>query len=273
MDNGRTSQYWAEHFIRFLLDGKREVTAEEIELRKEGLGLSWLTGPFVVAMVAPDYSAVPAAQKDQVFREYEAYVDRAVAELPGEHACLINSYNNIVVLLALQGGEVSAEKLNGFFIELHEKLTERFGLEVFIGIGSPAKTYQGIADSASDAQEMLGFKFQYADRGVVNISNMVQFQYNVSRGNGVAFDRVIGCFKDGDLGKMELRLNELVETVRHRPNVSKTSIRRSLVEVTVQILHTASNANEKQIHKQLEHGFAHVIPQLLQVFLKLFHEA
>jgi len=41
---------------------------------------------------------------------------------------------------------------------------------------------------------------------------------------------------------MEERLHELVESVRHRPNVSNTSIRRSLVEVTVHLLHAASSS-------------------------------
>ncbi len=234
--------YQADNFIRFLLDGKREVTAEEIEARKTVLGLPALNGPFIVAMVAPVYVGVSAQDKDAVFSEYEAHVADFLETVPAEHFTLINSYNNIVVLLAMNGAPMDTDALNTAFIDLRGKLTEAFGFEVFIGIGSIAEGYRDIAVSAADAQEMLSFKYQYADSGVVNIATLVQFRYNISRSSSVAFDRVIGCFMDGSLGKMEMRLNELVETVRHRPNVSNTSIRRSLVEVTVQLLHAASSA-------------------------------
>jgi len=234
--------YQADNFIRFLLDGKREVTADEIEARKTVLGLPKLKGPFIVAMVAPVYTGVAAGKKDAVFDAYEAQVDAFLETVPAAHFTLMNSYNNVMVLLAMNGEPLGTDALNTIFIHLHEKLTDAFGFEVFIGIGSVADTYQDIAVSAADAQEMLSFKYQYADSGVVNIATLVHFRYNVSRSNRIEFDRVIGCFLDGNLGKMELRLNELVETVRHRPNVSGTSIRRSLVEVTVHLLHAASSA-------------------------------
>ncbi len=234
-------EYRTDNFIRFLLDGKREITDEEVEIRKKNLGLSLLNGPFAVAMIAPDYSAVPYEEKDGFFELYEGYVKKFLSNIEAFTYSFMDSRNNIVVLFAYNNKECSADELNSIFINLHEKLVERFLLEVFIGIGNIVSTYKEIAESNANAQEMLSFKYQYADRGVVNIATIVKFQYNISRGNGIEFDRVIGCFMDGNLGKMEIRLNELVESVRHRPNVSGTSIRRTLVELAVHILHTASN--------------------------------
>lgn len=236
-------EYRTDNFIRFLLDGKREITNEEVEIRKKNLGLSLLNGPFAVAMIAPDYSSVKHEDKDCFFDKYEAYVEEYLLKTDIVAYSLMNTLNNIVVLISYNNKNVIAEELNKIFISLHKNLVDRFGLEVFIGIGNIVKGYKEISESASNAQEMLSFKYQYADSGVVNIATIVHFQYNISRGNGIEFDRVIGCFKDGNLGKMEIRLNELVESVRHRPNVSSTSIRRTLVEITVQILHAASNAD------------------------------
>ncbi len=236
-------EYRTDNFIRFLLDGKREITNEEVEIRKKNLGLSLLNGPFAVAMIAPDYSSVKHEDKDCFFGKYEGYVEEYLSETGIVAYSLMNTLNNIVVLISYNNKNVIAEELNKIFISLHKNLVDRFGLEVFIGIGNIVKGYKEISESASNAQEMLSFKYQYSDSGVVNIATIVHFQYNISRGNGIEFDRVIGCFKDGNLGKMEIRLNELVESVRHRPNVSNTSIRRTLVEITVQILHAASNAD------------------------------
>lgn len=239
---GYRHEYSTDQFIRFLVDGKRETTAAEIELRKKALGLERLRGPFVVVQVATDYAAVPFEERDAVLLSCEQYVDRALRDLPAARFVYTNSYNNIVVLLAFAGKPMTAEELSTCFIRLREQIVVRFGMNGFIGIGNVVDTYQDIALSAATAGEMLGFKFQYADSGVVNAATIVQFQYNMSLGNGIEMDRVTGAFRDGNLGKMETRLNELAETVRRRPNVSGTSIRRSMVEVTVHILHIASNA-------------------------------
>jgi len=233
--------YSRDNFIRFIVDGKREFTTEECEIRKEMLGLSWLKPPFVVVNIAPEYGGIKYMDKDRILWEYEQYVQSYLTKRSLRVYCQTNSRNNVMVLLSLasEGGV----NLDEIFIELHDKLVKKFDMDVFIGIGSVADRFQKIYVSAQDALDMLGYKYQYADRGVINIQNLVQFQCNISGGNGIEFDRVIGCFQDGNLGKMEQRMNELVEFVRHRPNVSRTSIRRTLVELTVHILHVASNAN------------------------------
>ena len=240
--DSKKRNYRTDNFVRFLLDGKREITNEEVEIRKKNLGLFSLNGPFVVAMIAPDYSPIRFDEKDAFFADYENFIEEYFNKTDAFVYSFMNTFNNIVVLFAFDGKSATVDDLNNIFLDLHKQLLEKYFLEVFIGIGNIVDTYKGISESASDAQEMLSFKYQYADNGVANIATMVRFQYNVSYGNGIEFERVIGCFKDGNLGKMEVRLNELVESVRNRPNVSNTSIRRTLVELAVQILHLASNA-------------------------------
>lgn len=239
----RTKECMQENFIRFLLDGKIEVTIEEVEIRKKSLGMQWLQGPFVVALVAPNYIGIKSSEKDITLCLYEKFVRQELHKIKYDSYCITNSYNQVVILLAMNKAKCETEELNTIFANLYQKLTKKYEYEVFIGVGSLAKNYQEIAVSTSDAREMLAYKYQYADAGVINIMNMVQFQYNTGNGNRIAFERVIGCFQDGNMGKMERRLDELVESVRHKPNVSNTSIRRTLVELTVHILHVASNAN------------------------------
>ena len=90
---------------------------------------------------------------------------------------------------------------------------------------------------------MLAYKYQYAEKGVINIANIVRFQFNSNYGYNDMFDRVIGCFRDGNLSKMAVRMDELIREIRYRPRVSGTSIKRTMVELTVHILTIASNAN------------------------------
>lgn len=239
----RSKEYLRDNFIRFILDGKRELTHEEIETRKGLLDLDYMVPPFQVVMISPNYSTIKNEEKDTFSSVFEEYIDELIGDYALKGYCLTNSYNNVVLLLTHGENPLVAREIDIRFIEIQKKLVKRFGIEVFIGIGSISENYQQISVSASDAQEMLAYKYQYADSGVINIRNLVQFQHNASIGNRIRFDRVLGCFQDGNLGRMEVRLNELVESIRQRPNVSKTSIRRTLVEVVVQILHLASNAD------------------------------
>mgnify|MGYP000257847689 CR=1 FL=1 len=88
---------------------------------------------------------------------------------------------------------------------------------------------------------ILGYKFQYSAKGVVNIENITRLQFSSSIGNNIAFERVLGCFKDGNLGKLAVRLDELILYVRTRPYSSKTSIRRTFTELAVRVINIASD--------------------------------
>ena len=228
----------SQTFMRMLLGGKIEISCGECEARQARLGLEWLTPPLVVASIAPVYTGVDYGKKDSLISEYESYV-RGYLEREGVPAyCTTDIYNNVLAVLSLTSLEPFS--MDEFFIRLHKKLYLHFNLDLFIGVGSPVGHLNAIGGSVSDARQMLAYKYQYADRGVVNIANIVKFQYNTGFGSEIALERVIGCFQDGDLGRMERRLHELVETVRNRPGVSKTSIRRVLIELTVRLLNVSS---------------------------------
>ena len=51
------------HFIRFLLCGKVEISNKEATTRWNQLGLSWLKPPFVVVKIAPVFSNVAFEKK------------------------------------------------------------------------------------------------------------------------------------------------------------------------------------------------------------------
>lgn len=229
----------ATHFIQMLMDGRREISEEEAEARRQVLNLDALRLPCVAVCIALDYASFAYDVRDRLVVECEAYVGRFL-ERQGYTFCTnVNTYDNIQILLHAR--ETAA--LDDVFIKLHDKLRMEFSIELFIGIGSLAESYGKIAISAGEASEMLAYKYQYADRGVINIANLVRMRYNLSSGTNEMYERVLGCFKDGNLGKMALRLDVLIEEVRRRPRVSGTSIRRTLVELTVSMLHIASSAN------------------------------
>ena len=225
------------HFIRFLLCGKVEISNKEATTRWNQLGLSWLKPPFVVVKIAPVFSNVAFEKKDMRIFEYEQSVKRLLKKEGFTFCTLIDEYNTVQIIISMENNDAV---LDDVFIRIHEQLLIMYGLDLFIGIGSRVDALEKLAISVADAHLMLAYKYQYADRGVVDIENIVRFQNNSNIGPSISFDRVIGCFQDWDLGRMQIRMNELVEEVRNRPNVSKTSIRRTLIELLIRILNVAS---------------------------------
>jgi len=232
-----------DQFIRALLDGKRETTPAEVFVRRANLGLDWLEPPFAVACVSPDYTSVPYERKDEIMADYRQYLSSLLQRAGRAAYCLVNGYNNIQVLLSLARAPRGEERLDELFIGIHERLLAHFGLELFIGIGGVVERLEEVSSSALTAHEMLGYKFQYADRGVIDSANIVQFRHPAFSSANVAYERVIGCFQDGNLGKMSVRLDELAEQVLRAPNADRAGLQRALIELTVNVLSLAAGAD------------------------------
>ena len=238
------------HFLSSLLHGKREISKEEASIRAHALGLVNLLGPFTVAVVAPVYAGIGATEKDATIQMCVNSIRKKMEKSGHVVYCLANEYDNIQIIVNLCSEETN-ESIERELIQIREHLWKHYSLDAFIGIGSCVKHITEISVSANEASEMLAYKFSYADQGVVNIRNMIRFSHSPNYSSDIRFDSVIGCFQDGDLGRMAIRLEELVEEIRYRPNVSKTAIRRAFIELTVSVLHVAANADvdtESVIH-------------------------
>lgn len=236
---GSRTGYQQNLFLQLLLEGYREIGEEEAEERKQILGIDKLQLPCFVVCIAPNYTQVDPAVKDELILACERYV-ASFLEKNGIVCCTItNAYENVQAIIHTGDEEELDEEL---LIRLHDKILLDLELDQFIGIGSRAEKYGRIAISASEATDMLAYKYQYAERGVINIANIVRFQYNSTYGSNEVFERVVGCFRDGDLPKMAVRMDELVREIRYRPKVSGTSIKRTMIELTVHLLTIASNA-------------------------------
>ncbi len=231
------------HFLRVLLDGKREIGEEEALVRQRRLGLEDIVFPCLTACVSPYYTRVEPEKKDELIRDCSAFVCHYLQKEARSYYCLTDSYDNIQILLPTAFNGLSAQRVDELFAGLYKSVHRRFALELFIGVGSEATRFSEISRSAMEAMEMLAFKYQYADRGVINIRNTEKFRRYSVYGEDIMFARVIGRFQDGDLKMMEVRLEELIESIRHRPNISKTAIKRTFVELAINILHIAANAD------------------------------
>lgn len=231
------------HFLRSLLDGKREITEFEAQVRRKKLALQDLVLPCAIVCISPYFTNIRFEKKDELISNCSDYVCRLLEKAEYKYYCITNSYDNIQIILPTEANGFTTQILNDFFIKMHQRFNRHFDLELFIGIGSIVDLYSEISRSALEAMEMLAFKNQYADRGVINIVNTSRFRHYSLYGEDIMFARVLGRFQDGDLGMMAIRLDELIESIRRRPGVSTSAIRRTVIELAVNILHIASNAN------------------------------
>ena len=231
------------HFLRSILDGKREISEGEIQTRVNRLSLNDLVAPCAVICISPYYSSVPFQTKDDLICSVSDYICRFLQKNGFRYYCLTNSYDNFQVILPTDANQLTDQLLDSLFIRLHQKILGHFNTELFIGIGSVVTTLMDVSRSALEAMEMLAFKNQYSDRGVINIVNTYRFMHYSIYGEDIMFARVIGRFKDGDLGMMSSRLTELIDSIKSRPGISSSSIQHTFIELAVNILHIASNAN------------------------------
>jgi len=253
------------------------MTEAEAVTRASELNLINLSPPFIVAEVAPYYSGVKAEEKDCLIRDSADFVGRFVRKAGFVDYYIVNEFDNVQVIITRAEPNRDAI-LEETFIDIRNKLQLNCELDSFIGIGSVVHKITDISTSAHEAAEVLAYKYTYAEQGVVNIKNLIRFSHSPNYSSNIRFDRVIGCFQDGNMGRMSQRLDELITDTRNKPNVSNTAIRRTFIELTVSVLHVAADADvdTEQIIKGLD-IYRWILEQqhteiLTEWFLKLCEE-
>lgn len=233
------------HFLNSLLDGKREISNEEIGSRAAALFLEALRCPCAVACVSPYYTVAEYAQKDEVIGQYSDYICRLLDQKEIAAYCLTDSYDNFRILLPVRGGHSEESELDSLFIWLREKLYRHFGFDLFIGVGEAVAAPDLIPQSASTAMAMLAYKYQFADRGVISTVNAAQMKHFSLFGEDIYLGRVVGRFLDGDLEMMGRRLDEMTEAVLSRKDVADKAVNRAYIEIAVKILNEAEDLGAK----------------------------
>ena len=71
---GSRTGYQQNLFLQLLLEGYREIGEEEAEERKRILGVDKLQLPCLVVCIAPNYTQVDPAIKDELILACERYV-------------------------------------------------------------------------------------------------------------------------------------------------------------------------------------------------------
>lgn len=233
-----------ERLVRFLAEGQRDISESAARRRVNALKLA-LEGPlYAVAEMSMHLDQYPPDKIDGFLLHMEELTGRWLTRAGLTHFLYPDSRNSLIIVLSLRD-ELQYAEVDRFFSYYTEKAVEDTAVLIYTGIGRLVSTLSSLKLSANDARECISYKYSAAQKNVVHIKNVRRLMADTAAGSGTAFDRVIGCFLDGDMVRLEKRLDELLCGVEGSSHELRT-VRQIYLELTTQIMHRAAGGDAKR---------------------------
>ena len=226
-------------FLQGLLDGVLVMSEQDIIERSAYLQIDIKNSFYAIAILSP---SIPVAKKDSdlnlvaISKTSEELINASGFKSTSLFDCL----NNIILILSWSSQE-SSYNLDELFSNIRNKLLFYFDLNTYIGIGGSIQSPQKLYLSMKDAREALDYRHLFAHNNVVNIKNVKRIFNKPSTNYNLNMSHVIACFKDGNRDNLSSSLNDLAATVFSSSGGSTHTLQRIFIELTVLILHMASD--------------------------------
>lgn len=257
-----------ERFLKFLVDGHRDISETDIQCRLDKLGITEWGPLFVVTEISLHMDMYPAAFQDDALLHMEEETTNFLKRLGWNFWTYIDSRNSLIVILCADEMDKFVE-LDSSIAKLVQKLMVEFGVVIFAGIGGIVSMSTDIRYSAKEANTCIMYKYSASRDNVINIKNIKQILANAVADNTPAFDRVIGCFMDGDLQKLNVRLGELIQQLAKAQSGIQV-IKQAYLELITQIIHRVNDygiiLNEEQTSAYLHYVIKETDPQKLKIW-------
>ena len=224
-----------DSFWRERVFGVRELADEKIAQRMECLQLQ-LDGPqYCVILFAPYLMEKEADQIDRILAGLLSSV-RDEYRRNGIHCYTTSdSYCNIVAILSLDSDSVY-RKLNRLTIKMTNELIQRYSVDMFVGIGEPVDRLSELNISKDTASDALAYKFTFSEEHVISAKDVKHFYNRSDVELRKHYDMVMGCFYDGNMELMAVRLHNLFSAVAEASANKLDSIRNVCIELTATLL-------------------------------------
>ena len=235
----KDKEYLRSCFIRMLVEGSFSCSDKELSLWAQRLemplhGTQWFCA--VVKMLKP----VENEAYEEMLLDLQNLCMKILQkeEWPGY---AVVGYNMDVILL-LNGQACSVAQ---FFSQFAEKLSRRMRCEVRIGIGRIYHGLKHIPVSREEAYEALEWCSEAVP--VADAQDILPVRGGSSLTIQLARENILEQFNDGNLDHLRTNLEQMAEQVRINTFVQPdapypTSIRRTMIELLVEMLHIASDA-------------------------------
>ena len=227
-------------FLRSLLDGG--CTMDEIEiLDKLSYLRSDITGRYYcVAIISPQLLSLPKPEIDLKLIAVSHTSNELINAAGFKFLSMFDTLNNIVFVLSWDDNS-GANRIDDVFCNIHNKLLFYYNLSVYTSIGGVVQSIKNASESMTEAKEAFDYKHLFAQNNVVNIKNVIRIFNKPTASFRRNKSDILCSFKDGNIDKLSTHLVELVTNAATTFSGNIEILQRLFIELTVLILHTASD--------------------------------
>lgn len=225
-------------FLRMLTDGGYSYTEQQLCRWAQEIGLLLgQKGSFCVVISINDEIQQPNGILPYTLMKQ---CQKLLREMALGGACCICDHMDVVALLPYTGKN-RIRRME----QLQQQLSKRIGRNIQLGIGKCYDAYTKIKYSKAEAYEALHALNNNAT--VADVEDIYKLRSVSSTKTRSDRNAILEYFRRGDMDGMRERLTELAEIVRTDTPVLQdapypTSIRRTMVELLVEITHIAADA-------------------------------
>lgn len=236
MDTRRyEQQILQDTFWRERIFGFRELSEEKIRTRMECLNLH-LEGPyFCVVLFAPYLMEKEAAEIDKTLLKLQSSVQERYKKAGLSCYTISDTYCNVVSIVSMTS-EAEYSRLGKITQRVANELIKSYDVRMYAGIGALVENIALLNRSKDSAAEALAYKFTFSEEYVVTAKDVKRYYHQHDVDLKMHYDRVMGCFYDGNGELLETRLNNLFAAVTANSTDTLDSIRNVCIELTATLL-------------------------------------
>ena len=195
-----------------------------------------LEGPhYCVVLFAPYLMEKEADQIDRILLNLLRSVQEEYSRAGIDCYTISDNYCNVVGILSLPSEE-AYHKLNKVTLKLTNELIRKYEVDMFVGVGETVSLISQLNKSKDTAAEALAYKFTFSNDHVISAKDVKRYYSQGTLELKMHYDWIMGCFYDGNLDLMAVRLgNMFAEVSAVSPN-ALDSVRNVCIELTASLL-------------------------------------
>jgi len=225
--------FWRERIFGF-----RELSEEKLRKRMENLNLH-LEGPgYCVVLFAPYLMEKEADEIDRILLKLQTSVRDSYKRAGMCCYTISDTYCNVVSILSIHSEE-TYRTLNKLTQRITNELIKNYDVKMYVGIGERVDKISQLNRSKDTAAEALAHKFNFSEEYVITAKDVKRYYHQGDVELRKHYDWILGCFYDGNLELLEVRLRNLFSAVQDTSDDALDSIRNVCIELTATLLRVA----------------------------------
>jgi len=141
----------------------------------------------------------------------------------------------VVAILSVQSEE-QYRKIIMLTRRIVNEIIHHDDVNMYAAIGELANQISELNKSKDTAAEALAHKFSFSEEYVITAKDVKRYYSQADVELKIHYDRILGCFYDGNLELLEIRLRNLFSAVQEESSDALDSIRNVCIELTATLL-------------------------------------